>query len=49
MVDFALVLEDSDALGVAAARLPTNADEGVFSFNHTTYPSLLRRPHCRQY
>jgi hypothetical protein len=44
MVDFALVLEDSDALRAAAARLPINADKGVFSFNHTTHSSLLRRP-----
>ncbi|KAG9977272.1 hypothetical protein KCU90_g26439, partial [Aureobasidium melanogenum] len=44
MVDFALVLEDSDALRAAAARLPINADKGVFSFNHTTHSPLLRRP-----
>ncbi|THY06935.1 hypothetical protein D6D01_09836 [Aureobasidium pullulans] len=44
MVDFALVLEDSDALRAAAARLPINAGKGVFSFNHTTHSPLLRRP-----
>ncbi|KAG9512305.1 hypothetical protein KCV07_g9540, partial [Aureobasidium melanogenum] len=44
MVDFALVLEDSDALRAAATRLPVNADKGVFSFNHTTHSPLLRRP-----
>jgi hypothetical protein len=44
MVDFALVLEDSDSLGAAATRLRINADKGVFSFNHTTHSPLLRRP-----
>jgi len=44
MVDFALVLEDSDTLGAAAARLRIHADKGVFSFNHTTHSPLLRRP-----
>ncbi|THV91991.1 hypothetical protein D6D27_05160 [Aureobasidium pullulans] len=44
MVDFALVLEDSDALRAAAARLPINAGKGVFSFNHTTHSPQLRRP-----
>ncbi|KAG9765045.1 hypothetical protein KCU73_g674, partial [Aureobasidium melanogenum] len=44
MVDFALVLEDSDALRAAATRLLVNADKGVFSFNHTTHSPLLRRP-----
>ncbi|THY39233.1 hypothetical protein D6C98_10080 [Aureobasidium pullulans] len=43
-VDFALVLEDSDVLRAAAARLPNNADKGVFSYNHTSYSPLLRRP-----
>ncbi|KAG9985570.1 hypothetical protein KCU78_g20730, partial [Aureobasidium melanogenum] len=44
MVDFALVLEDSEPLGAAATRLRINADKGVFSFNHTTHSPLLRRP-----
>jgi hypothetical protein len=44
MVDFALVLEDSDVLRAAATRLPNYADKGAFPYNHTSYSPLLRRP-----